>query len=140
MPNNPRINSIIQDLLRATEYTGASGVYAIRYYVNGQLSPDNHRSYCILDSLQEEYLHQTYNSMPDMTQKLNMIIMDPNIQWNIYNDSRAEVTRNKQTTPNITKVWVFEHIILIAVYINKYFRLSNSLRPCLCTPRRSGTS
>ena len=37
---------------RATEYTGASGVYAIRYYVNGQLSPDNHRSYCILDSLQ----------------------------------------------------------------------------------------
>ena len=42
--------------------------------------------------------------MPDMTQKLNMIIMDPNIQWNIYNDSRAEVTRNKQTTPNITKV------------------------------------
>ena len=41
--------------------------------------------------------------MPDMTQKLNMIIMDPNIQWNIYNDSRAEVTRNKQTTPNITK-------------------------------------
>ena len=104
MPNNPRINSIIQDLLRATEYTGASGVYAIRYYVNGQLSPDNHRSYCILDSLQEEYLHQTYNSMPDMTQKLNMIIMDPNIQWNIYNDSRAEVTRNKQTTPNITKV------------------------------------
>ena len=42
----------LQDLLRATEYTGASGVYAIRYYVNGQLSPDNHRSYCILDSLQ----------------------------------------------------------------------------------------
>ena len=41
--------------------------------------------------------------MPDMTQKLNMIIMDPNIQWNIYNDSRAEVTRNKETTPNITK-------------------------------------
>ena len=33
----------LQDLLRATEYTGASGVYAIRYYVNGQLSPDNHR-------------------------------------------------------------------------------------------------
>ena len=53
---------------------------------------------------QEEYLHQTYNSMPDMTQKLNMIIMDPNIQWNIYNDSRAEVTRNKPTMPNITKV------------------------------------
>ena len=52
---------------------------------------------------QEEYLHQTYNSMPDMTQKLNIIIMDPNIQWNIYNDSRAEVTRNKPTTPNITK-------------------------------------
>ena len=48
-------------------------------------------------------MHQTYNSMPDMTQKLNMIIMDPNIQWNIYNDSRAEVTRNKETTPNITK-------------------------------------
>ena len=42
----------LQDLLRATEYTGASGVYAIRYYVNGQLSSDNHRSYCILDSLQ----------------------------------------------------------------------------------------
>ena len=54
--------------------------------------------------VQEEYLHQTYNSMPDMTQKLNMIIMDPNIQWNIYNDSRAEVTRNKPTMPNITKV------------------------------------
>ena len=53
---------------------------------------------------QEEYLHQTYNSMPDMTQKLNMIIMDSNIQWNIYNDSRAEVTRNKPSTPNITKV------------------------------------
>ena len=32
-----------------------------------------------------------------------MIIMDPDIQWNIYNDSRAEVTRNKQTTPNVTK-------------------------------------
>ena len=46
----------LQDLLRATEYTGASGVYAIRYYVNGQLSPDNHRSYCILDSLQVKYV------------------------------------------------------------------------------------
>ena len=41
--------------------------------------------------------------MPDMTQKLNMIIMDPDIQWNIYNDSRAEVTRNKPNDPNITK-------------------------------------
>ena len=94
-------------------------MYAIHYYVNGKLSADNHRSYCILDSLQvvyqlfdlkynphvlkEEYLHQTYNSMPDMTRKLNMIIMDPDIQWNIYNDSRAEVTRNKPTTPNVTK-------------------------------------
>ena len=38
-----------------------------------------------------------------MTRKLNMIIMDPDIQWNIYNDSRAEVTRNKPTTPNVTK-------------------------------------
>ena len=46
----------MQDLLRATEYTGASGVYAIRYYVNGKLSPDNHRSYCILDSLQVRYI------------------------------------------------------------------------------------
>jgi hypothetical protein len=52
---------------------------------------------------QEEYLHQTYNSMPDMTEKLNKIIMDTDIQWNIYNDSRTEVTRNKPTTPNITK-------------------------------------
>ena len=43
---------LVQDLLRATEYTGASGVYAIRYYVNGQLSADNHRSYIQLDSLQ----------------------------------------------------------------------------------------
>ena len=59
-----------QDLLRATEYTGASGVYAIRfsfwcwwlwrasenyllrYYVTGQLTSDNHKSYCSLDSLQ----------------------------------------------------------------------------------------
>ena len=60
---------------------------------------------------QEEYLHQTYNSMPDMTQKLNIIIMDPNIQWNIYNDSRAEVTRNKQTTPNITKASGIDNIL-----------------------------
>ena len=52
---------------------------------------------------QEEYLHQTYNSMPDMTEKLNKIIMDTDIQWNIYNDSRTEVTRNKPTTPNVTK-------------------------------------
>ena len=64
-------------------------MYAIRYYINGQLSPDNHRSYCILDSLQEEYLHQTYNSMPDMATKLNKIISDP--EWNLYNASRAEV-------------------------------------------------
>lgn len=41
--------------------------------------------------------------MPDMTQKLNNIILNPRIHWNIYNDSRAEVTRNKPTTPNITK-------------------------------------
>ena len=53
--------------------------------------------------MKEEYLHQTYNSMPDMTEKLNKIIMDTDIQWNIYNDSRAEVTRNKPTTPNVTK-------------------------------------
>lgn len=106
-------------------------MYAIRYYINGHLSPDNHRSYCILDSLQEEYLHQTYNSMPDMTQKLNMIIMDPNIQWNIYNDSRAEVTRNKQTTPNITKV----RIKKLNTYNVTIQRLSNNLRPCSCTPR-----
>ena len=66
----------------------------------------DHRECYINHSKQEEYLHQTYNSMPDMTQKLNMIIMDPNIQWNIYNDSRAEVTRNKPTTPNITKVYL----------------------------------
>ena len=52
---------------------------------------------------QEEYLHQTYNSMPDMTEKLNKIIKDADIQWNIYNDSRAEVTRNQPTTPNVTK-------------------------------------
>ena len=41
--------------------------------------------------------------MPDMTEKLNKIIMDSDIQWNIYNDSRAEVTRNQPTTPNVTK-------------------------------------
>ena len=41
--------------------------------------------------------------MPDMTQKLNNIILNPRIHWNIYNDSRAEVTRNKPTTPNITE-------------------------------------
>jgi hypothetical protein len=41
--------------------------------------------------------------MPDMTEKLNKIIMDTDIQWNIYNDSRTEVTRNKPTTPNVTK-------------------------------------
>ena len=51
----------------------------------------------------KDYLHQTYNSMPDMTEKLNKIIMDTDIQWNIYNDSRTEATRNKPTTPNITK-------------------------------------
>ena len=39
-------------MLRATEYTGASGVYAIRYYTYGKLSPENHRNYCVLDSLQ----------------------------------------------------------------------------------------
>ena len=95
-------------------------MYAIRYYVNGQLSRDNHRSYCVLDSLQEEYLHQTYNSMPDMTQKLNMIIMDPHIQWNIYNDSRAEVTRNKPTSPNITKaVKQFEAMFMYTSALRK---------------------
>jgi len=110
----------LQDLLRATEYTGASGVYAIRYYVNGKLSADNHRSYCILDSLQEEYLHQTYNSMPDMTEKLNIIIMDTDIQWNIYNDSRAEVTRNQPTTPNITKaVKQFEAMFMYTSALRK---------------------
>ena len=41
--------------------------------------------------------------MPDMTEKLNKIIMDSDIQWNIYNDSRAEVTRNQPNTPNVTK-------------------------------------
>ena len=41
--------------------------------------------------------------MPDMTQKLNKIIMDPDIQWNMYNDSRAEVIKNKPIAPNITK-------------------------------------
>ena len=78
------------------------------------------RSYCILDSLQEEYLHQTYNSMPDMTQKLNLIIVDPDIQWNIYNDSRAEVTRNKPTNPNITKaVKQFEAMFMYTSALRK---------------------
>ena len=42
----------LQDLLRATEYTGASVVYAIHYYVNGNNSIDNLRNYIVLDALQ----------------------------------------------------------------------------------------
>ena len=38
--------------------------------------------------------------MPEMANKLNKIISNPN--WNIYNASRAEVARNKPTSPNIT--------------------------------------
>ena len=58
--------------------------------------------------------------MPDMTQKLNLIIMDPDIQWNIYNDSRAEVTRNKPTNPNITKaVKQFEAMFMYTSALRK---------------------
>ena len=42
----------LQDLLRATEYAGASGLYAINYYVSGQLSKKNRIRYIMLDSLQ----------------------------------------------------------------------------------------
>ena len=42
----------LQDLLRASEYTGASVVYAIHYYVNGNNSLDNLRNYIVLDALQ----------------------------------------------------------------------------------------
>ena len=83
-------------------------------------SQKSHKQTIRKPKYQEEYLHQTYNSMPDMTQKLNMIIMDPNIQWNIYNDSRAEVTRNKQTTPNITKaVKQFEAMFMYTSALRK---------------------
>ena len=92
----------LQDLLRATEFTGASGVYAIHYYVNGSLSVDNHRSYIILDALQAEYLHNTYNSMPNTTVQLDKIIHNAKIQWDVYNNSRAEVTSNKPIKPNKT--------------------------------------
>ena len=55
-----------------------------------------------------------------MTQKLNLIIMDPDIQWNIYNDSRAEVTRNKPTNPNITKaVKQFEAMFMYTSALRK---------------------
>ena len=58
--------------------------------------------------------------MPDLTQKLNLIIKDPDIQWNIYNDSRAEVTRNKPTNPNITKaVKQFEAMFMYTSALRK---------------------
>lgn len=52
--------------------------------------------------MQEEYLHNTYNSMPNITEQLDAIITDEEIQWNLYNNSRAEVTRNEPISPNKT--------------------------------------
>ena len=42
----------LQDLLLALEYTGASGTYAIQYYVTGKLSPEKHDIYITLIALQ----------------------------------------------------------------------------------------
>ena len=44
--------------------------------------------------LQAEYLHYTYNSMPNITVALDAIIHDSRVQWDVYNSSRAEVTSN----------------------------------------------
>jgi len=63
--------------------------------------------------------------MPDMTLKLNMIIMDPNIQWNFYNDSRAEVTRNKHTTPNITKA--VKQFVAMFMYTSALRKIFNEM-------------
>ena len=51
---------------------------------------------------QAEYLHNTYNSMPNITVALDSIIHDSRVQWDVYNSSRAEVTSNIPIRPNKT--------------------------------------
>uniref|UniRef100_A0A0K2UXU2 Guanylate cyclase domain-containing protein n=1 Tax=Lepeophtheirus salmonis TaxID=72036 RepID=A0A0K2UXU2_LEPSM len=120
----------LQDLLRATEYTGASGVYAIRYYINGNLTEENHRNYITLDALQEDYLHNAYNSMPNITITLDAIIKDPDIRWKVYNNSRAEVTRNANINSN-TKMAVqqFEAMFMYASALRRILvEMSNNIK------------
>ena len=52
--------------------------------------------------LKAEYLHNTYNSMPNITVALDAIIHDTRVQWDVYNSSRAEVTSNIPIRPNKT--------------------------------------
>ncbi|CAB4056380.1 Speract receptor,Guanylate cyclase 32E,Receptor-type guanylate cyclase gcy-28,Receptor-type guanylate cyclase gcy-1,Receptor-type guanylate cyclase gcy-4,Receptor-type guanylate cyclase gcy-20,Heat-stable enterotoxin receptor,Olfactory guanylyl cyclase GC-D,Atrial natriuretic peptide receptor 2,Atrial natriuretic peptide receptor 1,Receptor-type guanylate cyclase gcy-13,Retinal guanylyl cyclase 2,Receptor-type guanylate cyclase gcy-12,Receptor-type guanylate cyclase gcy-29,Receptor-type guanylate cyclase G len=81
-------------------------------------------------SFQEDYLHNAYNSMPNITITLDAIIKDPDIRWKVYNNSRAEVTRNANINSN-TKMAVqqFEAMFMYASALRRILvEMSNNIK------------
>ncbi|XP_059089436.1 uncharacterized protein LOC131885421 [Tigriopus californicus] len=55
-----------KNLLRSVEYSGKSGIYALRYFSQGTIERHHHHEFIRFEILRKEYLNQTFNFMPEL--------------------------------------------------------------------------
>lgn len=55
-----------KNLLRSVEFSGKSGIYALRYLSKGSLEREHHHDFIRFEMLRKEYLNQTFNFLPEL--------------------------------------------------------------------------
>ncbi len=53
-----------KNLLRSVEFSGKSGIYALRYFSRGSIERAHHHDFIRFEMLRKEYLNQTFNFLP----------------------------------------------------------------------------
>lgn len=55
-----------KNILRSVEFSGKSGIYALRYLSQGYIEREHHHDFIRYEMLRKEYLSQTFNFMQDV--------------------------------------------------------------------------
>jgi len=55
-----------KNLLRSVEFSGKSGIYALRYLSKGKIEREHHHDFIRFEMLRKEYLNQTFNFLTEL--------------------------------------------------------------------------